>query len=270
MVFFVIEKSRAGAALRLSPLRPAPRSPSLAESRSLQPEDRAEVGSNHSASRLPLGKLAFGLVGLALSAGPVLAQVVQVPAPSNQAQSELSTRFFDLALGRGPQRPRGQALEVLKEYANTDFGQEMLKKVVNDFDVAIEKGWLDAKGDLTEEGEFAGFTPFRILHSDGSAQASLRTIELPERFASHFFGSGLRVFPLAIVHHEFGHTQFGQPPRPEDILTDQNGSRLRVEHEMEIVEKFENPVRLRYGYEARTSYRNHLGECAGSCPADSQ
>lgn len=212
-------------------------------------------------------RFAVGLsaLGVALSVAPLQAQVMQLSSPASTANQQATTRFLQVALGRGLEVPRGQALEVVREYAKTDFGQEMIGKVLADFDQAFNQGWVNARGDLTEEGEFAGYTPFRIVHSDGSAQASLRRIELPEHFAEHFFGSGLRVFPLAILHHEFGHTQFGQPPGSEDILTNQHGSRLRVEHEMEIVERFENPVRLRYGYEARTSYRNHLGECAGLC-----
>ena len=192
-----------------------------------------------------------------LSASPLMAQQVQVAVSLKQDQAQ---RFLQLALGRGDEAPRGQALEVIRDYVQTDFGQEMVKKVLTDYDQAQLQGLVDSQGNLTDEGEFAGFTPFRIRHSENSAQASLREILLPAKFASHFSGSGLRVFPLAILHHEFGHTQFGQPPRAEEIVTDHHGSRLHVDHEMEIVEKFENPVRQRYGYAPRESYHNSLGE----------
>jgi hypothetical protein len=195
---------------------------------------------------------------IGLGASPLVAQQqVQVSPKARTAE-----RFLKLALARGPQAPRGQALEVLQQYANSDFAQEMIQKVLADYDQAMAQGWVSAEGELTEEGEFAGFTPFRIAHSPDTAQASLREIRLPAHFSSHFSGSGQAIFPLAIVHHEFGHTQFGQPPRPQDVVTDQHGSRLHVEHEMEIVRRFENPVRERYGYAPRDSYHNHLGEIA--------
>lgn len=265
----VIEKTTSlpSSLKRLSPLKePARTSIPLSQEVADSVQLALTTEKTSTAAAWPrLFALGLSAFGAALSVAPMQAQVMQVPASALAANHQAATRFLQVALGRGLEAPRGQALEVIREYAKTDFGQEMIGKVLADFDSALQQGWVNAHGDLTEEGEFTGYTPFRIVHSDGSAQASLRRIELPERFGEHFFGSGLPVFPLAIVHHEFGHTQFGQPPRSEDILTDHNGSRLRVEHEMEIVERFENPVRLRYGYEARTSYRNHLGECAGLC-----
>jgi len=245
--------------MSLSPLQRAGRSPGSRRNPENMPEDSVTLGRSEEKpfSAKPWAALGIGVLGL-LSATPVVAQVVQNPQTTSQSQ-----RFLEVALGRGEQAPRGQALEVIREYVKTDFGKEMIGKVLTDFDQALAKGWVTPQGELTEEGEFAGFNPFRIVHGP-TAQASLREIQLPERFASHFSGSGLEIFPLAILHHEFGHTQFGMPPGPDDIITDQHGSRLRVEHEMEIVRRFENPVRERYGYKPRTSYHNHLGERAGN------
>lgn len=177
--------------------------------------------------------------------------------PDQEQQAQL---FLKLALGRGDQSPRLQARAVVEEYVRTDFGQEMVGKVLQDYATAQANGYLDQDGELTIEGQFANFTPFRIVRSTGSAQATLRQIELPDQFASHFAHSGQAVHPLAILHHEFGHTQFGTPATAQDIVTDQHGSRLHVDHEMAIVNKYENPVRLRYGFDARQSYTNHLGE----------
>ncbi len=175
-------------------------------------------------------------------------------------REQRSQKFLKVALASGEDAPRGQALDVIREYVNTDFGAEMVDKVLEDHDKAEKMGLVDDQGRLTEEGEFAGFTPFKIAHSKGSASASLREIRLPEKFSSHFAGSKQEVLPIAILHHEFGHTQFGQPASADDIVTDAHGSRLKVDHEMEIVRRFENPVRQRYGYAPRESYHNHLGE----------
>lgn len=224
------------------------------------PRDRYEAAAPSDSGTSWRAVLALGALALSTGAGIATAQVQAQP------QEATAQRFLQVALGRGEQAPRGQALEVLQEYVRTDFGQEMIGRVLADFDQALARGWVTPQGELTEEGEFAGYLPFRVVHSPDTAAASLREVRLPERFATHFKGSGQRVFPLAIVHHEFGHTQFGQPAKPHEIVTDQHGSRLHVEHEMEIVEKFENPVRLRYGYEARESYHNHLGERAERRP----
>ncbi len=175
-------------------------------------------------------------------------------------REQRSQKFLKVALETGEDAPRGQALDVIREYVNTDFGAEMVDKVLDDHDKAEKMGLVDGQGRLTEEGEFAGFTPFKIAHSKGSASASLREIRLPEKFSSHFAGSKQAVLPIAILHHEFGHTQFGQPAGPDDIVTDAHGSRLKVDHEMDIVRRFENPVRQRYGHAPRESYHNHLGE----------
>ncbi len=229
----------------------------------LLPEDRFQAAEASPDGSSWKTALALGALVVSVGAGATTAQV-QLQTPAQEAKAQ---RFLQVALGRGEQAPRGQALEVLREYVGTDFGQEMIGRVLADFDQALARGWVTPQGELTEEGEFAGYLPFRVVHSPDTAAASLREVRLPERFATHFKGSGQRVFPLAIVHHEFGHTQFGQPAKPHEIVTDQHGSRLHVEHEMEIVEKFENPVRLRYGYEARESYHNHLGERSERRPA---
>lgn len=206
--------------------------------------------------------MALGLVGWGAALPAAAAQATVQLKPASPADRD-AQRFFQVALGRGDQTPRGKALEVLREYVRTDFGKEMIGKVLADFDRAAAQGWVTPAGELTESGEFAGFVPFRIVHDDRTASAGLREVRLPERFGTHFSGSGLRIFPLAIVHHEFGHTQFGRPPRSEDVVTDEYGSRLSVNHELDIVKAFENPVRERYGYAPRTSYENHLGERAG-------
>ena len=264
-------KSTSPALSRLSKLSPLKASVRSAPEPTLPDVVDLQSGSPRTARVAAPWRLALALatLGTAFSAAPLQAQIVQAPPRLASAQDSSASRFLQLALGRGEERPRGQALEVIHEYARTDFGQEMVARVLADFDHALAQGWLDASGNLTEEGEFAGYTPFRVVHSQATAQAGLRRIELPEKFAEHFFGSGLRVFPLAILHHEFGHTQFGQPPRPQDVVSDSHGSRLRVEHEMEIVERFENPVRVRSGYGARLNYHNHLGECAGLCQSES-
>ena len=244
-----------------SPLRHlSPTRGSASQSRSGEPQPLPLDGFQSSPSRDGAlswrSVLVLGALVLTAGVGVANAQVQQQP------QEARAQRFLQVAVGRGEEAPRGQGRQVLEEYVKTDFGQEMIGRVLADFDRALEQGWVTPQGELTEEGEFAGFIPFRVVHSPDTAAASLREVRLPERFASHFRGGGQRILPLAIVHHEFGHTQFGQPAKPHEIVTDEHGTRLHVDHEMDIVERFENPVRLRYGFEPRESYHNHLGERA--------
>ncbi|MBT9583870.1 hypothetical protein IV102_11030 [bacterium] len=179
-----------------------------------------------------------------------------------KSASTVTEKFQAWALGRGEEAPRGQALKVIQEYLGSDFGQEMASKVVADFDRSLAQGHLSADGEVTLEGQLAGYEPFRIVHGERGAQASLNRIWMPQNFPSHFAASGQAILPVAILHHEFGHTKYGTPAGPTDVVTDEHGSRLSVDHELEIVNRYENPVRLRYGYEPRHSYHNHLGEKA--------
>ena len=210
--------------------------------------------------RIPAVILGVFSASMALTAGhaPQTAQVRVQP----KSASTVTEKFQAWGLGRGEEAPRGQALKVIQEYLGSDFGQEMASTVVADFDRALAQGHLSADGEVTLEGQLAGYEPFRIVHGERGAQASLNRIWLPQSFPSHFAGSGQAILPVAILHHEFGHTKYGTPAGSADVVTDEHGSRLSVDHELEIVNRYENPVRLRYGYEPRHSYHNHLGEKA--------
>lgn len=59
----------------------------------------------------------------------------------------------------------------------------------------------------------------------------------------HFPSSDELVDPHAILSHEFGHTRYGDPDSSSSLLG-----------EARTVERYENPVRLRNGYEPRALY----------------
>ena len=192
--------------------------------------------------------------------------VASLTAPAAQA-AELSVRDHNfevvetLVYDKGDKAPCGDSVDLLKEYAQTDFGAPIVAEIARDAQQAVADGLLTPDGDVTEEGMFEGYQPFRISCGTG-AQGGPNGIVLPAKFAKRFRYSGQEIHPLAIVHHEMGHTKYGMPAQPSDIVTDEHGSRYSVEHELEIVKRFENPVREEYGYKPRTSYTNHLGETA--------
>lgn len=157
--------------------------------------------------------------------------------------------------------PCGESVDLLREYAHSDFGAPVVAEIVEDAKQAVEDGMLTSTGELTVDGEFEGYQAFRISCGE-VAQGGPNGIFLPASFPEHFKYSGQEVHPLAIVHHEMGHTKYGTPAQASDIVTDEHGSRYSVEHELEIVRQFENPVRELHGYAPRTSYTNHLGETA--------
>lgn len=172
-----------------------------------------------------------------------------------------------LAYDKGEQAPCGESIDLLKEYSETEFGAPIFQEIARDAEQAVELGYLTADGVLTDEGMFEDYRPFRIS-CGASAQGGPNGISLPASYPEHFRVSGQKIHPLAIVHHEMGHTKYGTPAQPEDIVTDEHGSRYSVEHEFEIVKKYENPVREAYGYSPRTSYTNALGETAGTLTRD--
>ena len=62
---------------------------------------------------------------------------------------------------------------------------------------------------------------------------------------ARFATSGQWVYPVAVLHHEMGHTMFGEA----------------ADDELEAMDEYENPVRLMYGYRARERYCYKDGRC---------
>ena len=104
-------------------------------------------------------------------------------------------------------------------------------------------------GRLTEKGLFAREPQvFKFYGFTGhGALAEPASIGLGDAgFRCRFPDGGQEVDPHAILSHEFGHTRYGDP-----------SSALSLEGEARTVEQYENPVRLRNGYEPRLVYYLH-------------
>ncbi|MCA9780333.1 MAG: hypothetical protein KC800_26590, partial [Candidatus Eremiobacteraeota bacterium] len=226
-----------------------------------QPVDRVEIPSR-AASRNRESSL---LQKIGLGAAAVLALTGTMSQAAQAGEAALRSQNFEvverLVYAKGEEAPCGESIDLLKEYSQTDFGAAMFSRVASDALEAVEDGMLTNDGEVTIDGQFEGYQPFRISCGQ-SGQGGPNGIVLPASYPEIFRHSGQTIHPLAIIHHEMGHTRYGLPAGPADIVTDEHGSRYHVEHEMEIVRRFENPVREQYGYAPRTSYTNHLGESA--------
>lgn len=244
--------------------------PRLRTSRPKNPTNQVEqpgvqdlVTISEAAKELPKKRSWMKSAGLAMAS---LAALSAISSPAAQASEIPSSQqnfqvVETLVYGKGEQAPCGDSIDLLQEYSQTEFGAPIIAEIAQDALQAVEDGFLTPDGEVTIDGQFEGFEPFRISCGAG-AQGGPNGITLPARYPEHFRHSGQDIHPLAIVHHEIGHTKYGMPAQSSDIVTDQHGSRYHVEHELEIVKRFENPVREEYGYAPRTSYTNHLGETA--------
>lgn len=212
----------AGDAARLSP-------PQAAEAARWA----AHVGSSDPAARVAWARRTLGLEGKALPD----------PAQREANFQRFAERFF-------PKRPAdsdefdantygpepGTPLHALFErYARTDYGAAMILKVLHE----------------------AGDRPFQIKAVHGISPKAwddhmFFPPDFPKPGATFRFG-GQPVDPLAILHHEFEHTRFGQHAQGEHKLLDE---------ELHTVRMVENPVRVLNGFEPRHTYTqvNEAGE----------
>lgn len=164
-----------------------------------------------------------------------------------------------------PITPDQEAL--LERFALSDAGAVWMREVVDDSLRLFNRGDLDAHrkvwdralrtgkmpkladlltGKLTEGGQFADDEPlFKFYAYPGEgAQAEPGIIGLGDAgFRCQFPASSQMVDPHAILSHEFGHTRYGDPTSAGSLMG-----------EAATVERYENPVRERNGYEPRTVY----------------
>lgn len=192
-------------------------------------------------------------------------------AARRQANWEL-VRLMNLA--RKPQEVKPRSLPItpaqealLERFALSDAGAVWMREVVDDTLRQFNRGDLDARrqvwdralrtgrrprladlltGRLSEAGQFSQQeTLFRIYVYPGEgAQAEPGLIGLGDGgFRCEFPASSEMVDPQAILSHEFGHTRYGDP-----------ASAGSLEGEARTVARYENPVRVRNGFEPRTVY----------------
>ncbi len=164
-----------------------------------------------------------------------------------------------------PVTPAQEAL--LERFALSEAGAVWIREVVDDSLRLFNRGdlemyrevWQQARksgrmppfdelvtGRLTEGGLFnqdsALFKIYAIQGEGASAEPGLIALG-NAGFRCEFPASSQMVDPHAILSHEFGHTRYGDPGSAGSLLG-----------EASTVERYENPVRVRNGYEPRTVY----------------
>ena len=158
-------------------------------------------------------------------------------------------------------------VDLLERFALSDAGAVWMREVVDDtlrlfnrgyleydrsqWDKAVQSGRVPAlsdllTGNLSERGQFAQDAQvFRIhAYSGPGAMAQPGAIGLGDSgMRCEFPTSSELVDPHAVLSHEFGHTRYGDPASAGTLLG-----------EARTVERYENPVRVRNGYEFRVLY----------------
>lgn len=214
-------------------------------------------------------------------------QAGRLPHPPQDKAAEQARRAEHFALARrvnlarkGEVNPRTLALPpeqlaFLERFALSDAGAVWFREVADDtlrlfnagyleYDQALWKRALKTgrlpklsqllTGRMTEAGQFAAdlqVFKFGAYHGPG-AMAQPGGIGLGDAgLKCHFPTSDELVDPHAILSHEFGHTRYGDPDSAGTLLG-----------EARTVELYENPVRVRNGYEPRSVYfqRNDQGD----------
>jgi hypothetical protein len=163
--------------------------------------------------------------------------------------------------------PEPEQLALLGRFALSDAGAVWLREVADDSLRLFNQGYLEydralwaravksgrlpklsrlLTGKLTETGRFANdIQIFKFFGYAGpGAMAQPGAIGLGDAgLKCQFPSGGELVDPHAILSHEFGHSRYGDPESAGTLLG-----------EARTVERYENPVRARNGYEPRTVY----------------
>ena len=164
-------------------------------------------------------------------------------------------------------------LALLERFALSDAGAVWLREITDDTLRLFNKGYLEYNqalwkravkqgrlpplsrlltGRLTEAAQFAGDAQvFKFSGYAGpGAMAHPGAIGLGDSgLRCQFPSSNELVDPFAIISHEFGHTRYGDPASAGTLLG-----------EARTVEFYENPVRIRDGYEPRALYFERINQ----------
>jgi hypothetical protein len=232
---------------------------------------------------------------IALYCGPDgLPRAGRLPNPPRDDAEEQARRAEHIALPRklnmakkGEAHPLGLPLAkeqfaLLQRFAMGDAGAVWLREVADDTLRLFNKGYLEydralwsrsvrqgrlpplsrlITGKLTETALFAGDA--RVFKFSGyagpGAMAHPSAIGLGDGgLRCQFPASNELVDPHAILSHEFGHTRYGDPASGGTLLG-----------EAMTVERYENPVRVRNGYEPRVLYFERVNQGALEARKDS-
>lgn len=224
------------------------------------------------------------VLGCAPEGTPVAGRRTSPPVSLKQ---ELARRAEHLALARkvnlarkGEAHPLGlplaaPQLALLERFAMSDAGAVWLREIADDTLRLFNQGYLEIDpvlwkrsvksghmpplsklltGRLTESALFAeDVQVFKFSGYAGSgAMAQPGAIGLGDAgLRCHFPASDELVDPFAIISHELGHTRYGDPASGGDLLG-----------EARTVEMYENPVRIRDGFEPRALYFERINQGA--------
>ncbi len=221
-------------------------------------------------------------------------QAGRTPQPPRDQAEEQERRAEHWALARklnmakkGEAHPRGLPLakpqmELLQRFALADAGAVWLREVADDTLRLFNKGYLEydralwarsvksgrmpplsrlLTGKLSDKGLFSGdASVFKFSGYAGpGAMAQPGAIGLGDGgLRCKFPASNELVDPHAILSHEFGHTRYGDPASGGSLLG-----------EARTVERYENPVRVRNGFEPRSVYFERVNQGALEAKKDS-
>lgn len=127
-----------------------------------------------------------------------------------------------------------RAFAFFHKYALTPYGGVMVTRIL-----------ADNRTHTTAENRFS-----IGIQDHNQATGGHNFVSLPSNFPTltTFPGSTQLVDPLAVIHHEFGHTRFdARNSGPHEIS---------LEDERQVVIYHENPVRMMNGMEPRYTYTN--------------
>lgn len=208
-----------------------------------------------------------------------LAQAPRDSAEENARRAEHFALALRLNMARkGEAHPLGLPLAapqraLLERFAMSDAGAVWLREIADDSLRLFNKGYLQydpvlwqrsvkqrrspplsklLTGRLTETALFAGDAQvFKFSGYAGpGAMAHPGAIGLGDAgFKCQFPSSHELVDPFAIISHELGHTRYGDPASGGTLLG-----------EARTVELYENPVRVRNGYEPRAVYFERINQ----------
>lgn len=210
-----------------------------------------------------------------------------ISAPAKMSKEEQARRAEQWALAKrinmarkGEAHPLGLPLAapqqaLLERFAMSDAGAVWLREIADDTLRLFNKGYLEydrklwrksvqqgrlpplsrlLTGRLTESALFAGDAQvFKFSGYAGpGAMAHPGAIGLGDRGLScQFPSSSELVDPMAIISHELGHTRYGDPASGGTLLG-----------EARTVELYENPVRIRNGFDPRAVYFERINQGA--------
>lgn len=232
---------------------------SIVESTRKGPDLKTELkGHNQSGGRIVLSKNSEGKIKVSRVELPPLTLVEELEQREEVFQIFKKLNIINENDLNGQETvPNEKVMALLHQFAMSDAGAIWLRRVTDDTIAAVNRGYieLDASnkklsemitGKLTEDAQFDSFfSLFKVTSFSGKgANGGGGRIGIgDELFRDRFPAGGQKIDPLAIVSHEFGHTRYGDPTSGEHI----HGEAFCVEH-------FENPVRVKNGFDERMTY----------------